>query len=395
MRCPSIVPTLSALSLIVPALAFSIQGCGAVAVPRTRLATQPAAQSAAPTARAAAPFKVVTELDKCMFRIFQDSKGNYWFSNNFGKGSGLYRWNGKSKSLDLFTTESGLPDHGIGQIQEDRSGNLYFGTYTGICKFDGRTFTMLKVDDSQPAVTEVKLSPDILWFTAGGEKPHAVFYDGKSLRKLRIPTTPEGDANYVEVPRDKYPNARYSPYDAYIIYNDSRGNVWFGTATLGACRFDGKTFAWIGGKELGFDEKDYEGFGTRSIIEDRDGKFWITVTKHRFDMYPPAAGSATTSTGGLSYIKSPGLAHAEAGVDADTYIMSMTKDQAGDLWMATYGAGVWKYDGKVLTHYPVMVDGNPITVFSIYCDREGGLWLGTHEHGVCKFNGKAFEKVKF
>lgn len=92
----------------------------------------------------------------------------------------------------------------------------------------------------------------------------------------------------------------------------------------------------------------------------------------------------------------PGLAHRADGEDEHyTFIISMTKDKAGDLWMATYGAGVWRYDGKALKHYPVLVDGEPITVFSIFCDRDGHLWLGTHEHGVCKFNGKSFEKVKF
>jgi ligand-binding sensor domain-containing protein len=75
--------------------------------------------------------------------------------------------------------------------------------------------------------------------------------------------------------------------------------------------------------------------------------------------------------------------------------MSMAKDKAGDIWMATYGAGVWRYDGKTLTNYPILVDGNPITVFSIYNDRQDGLWLGTHEHRVCKFNGESFEKVTF
>jgi ligand-binding sensor domain-containing protein len=394
MRHTFVVPSLTALSLIA-ALGFTTQVCAQVAAPPPP--PQPATPSStAPAAPPSAPFKVVTELDKCMFRIFQDSKGTYWFSNNFGKGSGLYRWDGKSKTLDLFTTESGLPDHGIGQIQEDRSGNLYFGTYTGICKFDGRTFTMLKVDDSEPPVTEVKLGPDILWFAAGGEKPHAVFYDGKSLRKLKIPTTAEGDAHYVSLPRDKFPNAKYSPYDAYTFYTDSRGNVWWGTASLGACRFDGKTFAWISQAELEFNEKDQRNFGTLSIIEDKEGKFWITSTRNRFDMNPPAGASSTKGAGGLTYIKSPGLAHTKPGEDEDyTFIMSMAKDKAGDLWMATYGAGVWKYDGKTLTNYPVMVDGQPITVFSIYRDRADGLWLGTHEHGVCKFNGKTFEKVTF
>ena len=332
-----------------------------------------------------------------MLRIFQDSKGTYWFSNNFGQGSGLYRWDGKGKTLDLFTTESGLPDHGIGQIQEDRFGNIYFCTYTAICKFDGRAFNTLKLDESEPAVTEVKLGPDVLWFKAGGEKPHAIFYDGKSLRRLKMPTTPEGDAHYASLPRDKFPNAKYSPYDAYTIYQDTRGNVWFGTASLGALRFDGKNFAWISQAELEFNEKNNQTFGTRSIIEDTEGKFWITNTRHRFDMNPPPdAESATKGAGGLTYIKSPGLPHTKADEDEHyTFIMSMAKDKAGDLWMATYGAGVWRYDGKALTNYPVLVDGKPITVFSIYKDRQDNLWLGTHEHGVCKFNGKSFEKVKF
>lgn len=357
------------------------------------ITTQPPRQPATPTTSAPAPFKVVKTLDPAIWHIFQDSTGTYWFGSH---GQGLFRWDGKASTFDHFTTESGLGDGDIGKIQEDRSGNLYINTSTGISKFDGRTFTTLKVDDSEPAATEVKLGPDVLWFKAGGERPHALFYDGKSLRKLTIPTTAAGDAHYASLPRSKFPNAKYSPYDAYTFYNDSHGNVWFGTASLGACRFDGKTFAWISQEELAFNEKNDRNFGTRSIIEDRDGKFWITNTRHRFDMNPPPSVTATKGAGGLRYIKSAGLAHRADGEDEDyTFIMSMAKDRAGDLWMATYGAGVFRWDGKTLTNYPVLVNGQPITVFSIYRDREDGLWLGTHEHGVCKFNGKAFEKFKF
>ncbi|GMV27543.1 MAG: hypothetical protein AMXMBFR58_35740 [Phycisphaerae bacterium] len=364
---------------------------GSNSQPVERAAPQPAA-AGAPQATAA-PFKVVHELDKTILHVFQDSRGTYWFGS---QSNGFYRWRGHGNTFDHFTTESGLRDNDVSRFQEDRYGNLYINTGQGISKFDGRAITNLSLDESQPVVTEWKLGPDDLWFRFGGDDPHAIFYDGTSLRKLRVPRTAEGDAFEAKLPRSKYPNRTYSPYDGYSIYKDSRGNVWFGTASLGACRFDGKNFAWISEQELGFDEKDNRTFGTRSMIEDRDGKFWITVTRYQFDMYPADAEAATRSTGGLVYTKSPGLAHAQQGVDEDyTYIMSMARDKAGDTWMATYGAGVWRHDGTKLTHYPVMVDGNPITVFSVYCDREGALWLGTHEHGVCKFNGTAFEKVKF
>ncbi|MBK7645303.1 MAG: hypothetical protein IPJ19_20055 [Planctomycetes bacterium] len=106
-------------------------------------------------------------------------------------------------------------------------------------------------------------------------------YDGRSLRKLKFPQTAAGDANLAKYPRSKFPNAKYSPYDVYTVYKDRRGNVWFGTSSLGACRYDGKSFAWLSEAELGFDEKNDLSFGTRSLIEDRDGKFWITVTRQR------------------------------------------------------------------------------------------------------------------
>ena len=62
--------------------------------------------------------------------------------------------------------------------------------------------------------------------------------------------------------------------------------------------------------------------------------------------------------------------------------------------MATYGQGVWRYDGKDLTHYPVKDDGQDISLFSIHKDNQGVMWLGTQTSGVYKFNGETFEKFK-
>jgi ligand-binding sensor domain-containing protein len=93
----------------------------------------------------------------------------------------------------------------------------------------------------------------------------------------------------------------------------------------------------------------------------------------------------------LHYRKEKGI---DNGTDDDDYFMSAVKDKNGELWMSTYGAGVWRYDGKKMSHYPVMAGNTPITVFAIYKDNQDALWLGTHEHGVYKFNGKTFEKFR-
>ena len=42
-----------------------------------------------------------------------------------------------------------------------------------------------------------------------------------------------------------------------------------------------------------------------------------------------------------------------------------------------------------------MKDGDAeITMVSIYKDNRGDVWVGTHEHGAFRFNGKAFERFR-
>jgi ligand-binding sensor domain-containing protein len=70
------------------------------------------------------------------------------------------------------------------------------------------------------------------------------------------------------------------------------------------------------------------------------------------------------------------------------------KPAHGDLWMATLGGSVWRYDGERVMQYPVRDGSNVVTLFSISKDRHDDLWLGTHEHGVYKFDGDSFERFR-
>jgi ligand-binding sensor domain-containing protein len=55
---------------------------------------------------------------------------------------------------------------------------------------------------------------------------------------------------------------------------------------------------------------------------------------------------------------------------------------------------VFKYDGKNITNYPVKNGEKIGNLVSMYKDNTGNLWLGSNEDGAYKFNGKAFERVK-
>jgi ligand-binding sensor domain-containing protein len=275
-------------------------------------------------------------------------------------------------------------DLGLGGIQEDKSGNIYFNTSKGISVFDGKSFTTLEVAGSRStAKSEWKVQPDDLWFQGAQNAGVLYRYDGKLLHRLAFPKTKDGDEHYRQMPRDKFPNANFSPYDVYSIFRDSQGNVWFGTSTLGVCRFDGKSFAWLPESEL-----RNTSFGTRSIVEDQEGRFWFCNTLYRYEVdQNGSAGTTFRRVQGIRDVREPSK-------ELIRGIMSSTLDSSGALWMATYQDGVWRYDGSGVTHFPVEDGDKAVNTFSIYRDRQGTLWLGTQEAGAYKFNGKTFEKFR-
>lgn len=342
------------------------------------------AQDKCPPARG----EVVTELDPAIWRVYQARNNDYWFGS---KDRGVYRYDGKT--LVRFTTKDGLSYDPVGGIQEDKAGNIYFPTTAvsdadrrtvtqGVSRFDGKAFTALAV----PAKTDPdgwKLHPDDLWFRGAQDTGTVLRYDGKALHRLELPTTKEGDEFVAAHPRAKYPNINYSPYDTYINFKDSRGHVWFGTANLGVVRYDGKTFTWLPEGEL-----RNGSFGTRSVVEDKDGKFWFGNSLHRYAVdATDKAGPKFTKEDGIRDVK-------DATRPRVVGVMSAVRDGDGVLWLATYGDGVWRYDGKDATRYPVQDGGKDITLYTISRDTRGGLWLGTHAAGAYKFTGKGFEKFK-
>lgn len=329
--------------------------------------------------------ETVTELDKAIWYIFQAKNNDHWFGSD---GQGVYRYDGKI--LTQFTTKDGLPNNHVRGIQEDKAGNVFITTNEGFSKFDGKKFTTLPV--SGDSDDQWKLEPDDLWFSAGA--PYR--YDGKSLYRLKLPPTKLGEAWIAKHPREKYP--RFSnPYDVYTLYKDSKGNMWFGTGAAGVCRYDGKSFAWIDEDDV--TEMHYgPANGVRSIIEDKEGHFWLCNTLFRYDIYGSTSAKSDEETkvsGEMKYRRFKGIGSLDGVKDGDfNEYMSAVKDEKGDLWIATYGGGVFRYDGMKLTPYPVMAGDKVITVFAIYRDNRGDLWLGTHEHGPLKFHGKTFEKFE-
>jgi ligand-binding sensor domain-containing protein len=206
-------------------------------------------------------------------------------------------------------------------------------------------------------------------------------YDGTSLYHLQLPKSDEY--------RAEAPTTPYSPYDVYSTYRDSRGHMWIGTGFCGVCRYDGRSFGWLYERHLTI-APNGGSFCIRSVIEDKDGAFWICNTKFRFRISPENKGDKVVYTreGGID----PKMTEGE-----EVYFQGAVMDAKGDLWLSPYGGGIWRWDGKSATNYPVKDKwggGEDTQVFRNFKDNGGGLWLGTPTAGPYRFSGEGFEQFK-
>jgi ligand-binding sensor domain-containing protein len=211
-----------------------------------------------------------------------------------------------------------------------------------------------------------------LWF--GYNANDLYRYDGDKLFELKLPRKDLKKAFGIDTLMSPF-NSN-NPYSVYGVNKDKDGNIWFGTFVAGAFRYDGKSFMWFDEKELSILSDGTAG-GVRSIIQDKDGYFWLSNFTSRYKI----------ESNNLQYENIKGVKN-----EKPLYFNSGIVDKDGNLWMTTYGGGVWKFDGETLTNLEVKRGTENVLLVSIYQDNNGTIWLGTDNDGVYKQNGNSFEK---
>jgi ligand-binding sensor domain-containing protein len=323
----------------------------------------------------------VADIDPRIWVIHQARNGEYWFGSN---GSGVYRYDGQG--LTRYTQADGLRCDQVRDIQEDAKGTVFVATHTGVSKFDGESFRPLELVDGPPDGEGWVLDPNDVWILFDPGDYGVLRYDGEKLYHLKLPKSSVHDA---QAARHADAPGFFSPFSVYSIYRDRRGHLWFGTAGVGLCRFDGETLSWMYEEQLTTTPSG-GAFGIRSIYEDRAGDFWICNTGHRFEMSPEVTGEDENNL--IQYERKQGLPRAQLDTaESFNFYPSMTEDETGALWMACGSDGVLKYDGDEVTRHSLVEGAYAI---DIHCDHEGKLWVGTINHGIYTLEGESFAQFK-
>lgn len=325
---------------------------------------------------AQSPGRPVSRIDTNIRAIFQDSKGRYWFGSD---GRGAYCFDGKT--IRHFDETTGLAGDRVRQIQEDAGGAIFINTLSGISRLTDSSIGTIPLAKATQQPGAWKIGKNDLLFVTPQELGGIFRYDGRQLTHLDLPKSPLEDAHNASNPK-----VPFSLYGVYTIYKDQRGNIWFGTSTFGACRFDGAHCAWL--YERALSEIPGGGsLGIRGIVEDDSGRLFISNNRQLFEI--PQQDSVAGPYRHLRYRKVPGPG---AASDKDfTYFQGILRDGEGNFWMTTYGDGIWKYDGNAMQHIPVKDGDRNALIVTIAKDRSGKILLGTENAGVYRFDGSRFE----
>lgn len=174
--------------------------------------------------------------------------------------------------------------------------------------------------------------------------------------------------------------AKDTPADAQIaeyvvgVFEDSKGNLWFGTMTDGAIKYDGSTLTY-------FTKKDgLPGNTVAGYAEDKNGNIWL----------------ATHS--GLSRYNGNTFTNYFVGNNSrDNRMSTLLVTRKGDVWVGTWN-GVYRYRNDSLEPFAlplpkVSVPPDAATagwVTEIMEDKEGNIWIGRNGYGLCRYNGNTF-----
>lgn len=90
----------------------------------------------------------------------QDSAGRFWFGTN---GEGLYLYDGKT--FTNYTEHDGFDHHFILSLLVDKAGNIWIGSRSGLCRYDGKSFidVPLTREQANNAPAKVQAAPNGVW----------------------------------------------------------------------------------------------------------------------------------------------------------------------------------------------------------------------------------------
>ncbi|HEX8515031.1 MAG TPA: two-component regulator propeller domain-containing protein [Bacteroidia bacterium] len=338
--------------------------------------------------------------------ITEDRTHNVWIGTTGGGAVKCVPFPSKDRGEAInkavvynYNTKQGLNYFNANAIFQDRENNVWIGTDIGLNEYHGERFQVYDEADS--------LTNNLVWTTLCDRDGNLWLGTNDGISKISFSYS---EINHKQNHSLKNYNTKDGLSSNVILssFEDSKGNLWFGTGFGGVCRFDKSS----GRFEIINKEGGLAGDVVFTICEDKDGNMWFGTKEgaSRYDHatkifrnYTVADGLGGNnvyrifkdSRGNLwfgalggnlsmfdgstfrSFDEEDGMKH--------RFILCINEDKNHNLWFGAYGGGLYKYDGKNFTNYTVKEGLTTDSPYSIICDNENHIWIGS-SRGLDKFD---------
>ena len=323
--------------------------------------------------------------------LFEDSHGQLWAGADDNQ---VYRWNPDNEEIQTIRLKINRDSYGlqkyISTISEDREGNILIGS-------NNNGLAIIR------AMHKYNNNPTIEYYTSEPENSNSIcdnnvsclFCDrsntifigtqGNGVNQLSL-----GQGCFTQhIVRDNNPNS-LDHIRVNAIHDDNKGSIWFGTR-LGLNRFDRATNRYYryhnifpGDNNIRPSEVDSIG-ETVCFCEDSVGNLWI----------------GSYGTGLFVYNDLEQRFYQFKDVEGryvpTSRITDVTTDRQGKLWIATHGAGMACVDSVDWTNQDLYLrffkcdEAEPEgfsrqAVNVIYPDSKNNLWFSNRGNGLYRYN---------
>ena len=183
--------------------------------------------------------------------------------------------------------EEGLSGENVSAIMQDRKGYIWFGTWDGLNKYDGYTFTKYRFDTFDPN----SISQNFIYTIF--EDSHGTIWVSTFEGLCKFDRTTEKFTRYKPSPK-----ARFADPNIGVITEDRDGMIWVGSWSTGVCRFNPQTGKFLP-DSINLDyprsadnKTTWPADAVECIYKDRAGGLWVgnTTGLHNIKLSAAKAG---------------------------------------------------------------------------------------------------------
>jgi ligand-binding sensor domain-containing protein len=304
-------------------------------------------------------------------KIYQDRRGNLWFSTSHGLTSFDSKTHSSIRYLHNPANAASLSDDHVTMTYEDRAGRFWVATNNGLNLMDRDhgTFTRFLHDPNDSSSP----SGNVINWGAMYEDGAGALWLGMRLAGVdRLAIGAASFTTYRHVSQD--PKSLSNNVVTGIAMGPAN-TLWIGTEA-GLDRFDGQRFTHFAAGST--DPGALSPGPQREVAVDSHGVVWTGTY---------GGGLDRVNGQHVTHFRHDPRNHDTLAID---YISSLVSDDHGGVWIGVHGDGLDYFDGRHFTHFPPK-PGNPSSlqdgwVLPLVLDPHGMLWVATSNWGLVRFD---------